>query len=376
MKSQHRPRHAKLLGASNGCILFSLALGVLGLPAQAQEFTGSGFASVILGKSLGQCTTTFLDAKYGDGCTRFVADWAHGGIYEDSWSAKPETRLGLQGVAKFSPQLSATGQVTARTAGDQHAALEWLYLTYQVSNEWTVQVGRKRLPLYYYSDFQDVGYAYNTIRPSPDVYGWDVVNYNGVSVSNTTAIGDWSVRSEVLYGSEKTKENASAKFFSPDPKTVEWKDIVNINAEVSKDWFTGRISYTRFNMQQTARNTGVVEITGGPAFELLGMAFNADVGNWIFRSELGTAKMKSKDVDARFSLASLGYRVGSLTWTGGISTYRDDFGRFTTYTGGLRYEVHKGAALKLQFDRIRDASPIGSVLGSSRLISASYDVMF
>lgn len=59
--------------------------------------------------------------------------------------------------------------------------------------EWKLQIGRKRLPLYYYSDFQDVGYAYNTVRPSPDVYGWDIVNYNGASLSTTRSLGDWTL---------------------------------------------------------------------------------------------------------------------------------------------------------------------------------------
>ncbi|MEF3019424.1 hypothetical protein V3478_33245, partial [Pseudomonas aeruginosa] len=86
-------------------------------------------------------------------------------------------RAGVQGEWQLDPQWSAVAQITARTLQDQHVKLEWAYVTYAPTPEWKLQVGRKRIPLYYYSDFQDVGFAYNTVRPSPDVYGWDVVNY-------------------------------------------------------------------------------------------------------------------------------------------------------------------------------------------------------
>ena len=48
-------------------------------------------------------------------------------------------------------------------------------------------MGRKRLPIYY-SDFQDVGFAYTWVRPPTDLYGWEIVSYNGV---NATYRGDW-----------------------------------------------------------------------------------------------------------------------------------------------------------------------------------------
>ena len=31
------------------------------------------------------------------------------------------------------------------------------YLSYEVNDNWTIQAGKKRLPLFYYSDFYDVG---------------------------------------------------------------------------------------------------------------------------------------------------------------------------------------------------------------------------
>ena len=45
-------------------------------------------------------------------------------------------------------------------------------------------------------------------------------------------------------------------------------------------------------------------------------------------------------------------------------------------TAVVRYEVHKGGALKLQFDRLREQTSGGPLLGNARVITATYDVTF
>ena len=375
--------------ASHSRLFMALSLGlgfVLGLASQqssAQEFSGSGFASLVVGRTTGDCVSSGLAPAFSNGCTRFIADWGHAGVYDDSLSAGPESRIGLQGTVKFNSSLSVTGQVTARALQDQHANLEWLYLSYQIAPEWSVQVGRKRLPLYYYSDFQDVGYAYNTVRPSPDVYGWDVVNYNGASLSYATDLGPWSLRTDLLFGGEKSSKNAYSRIYNDAPKTVEWSNIAGASMEVSRDWFTGRLSYVRSKFKQTDKDSGVVDVAeDGPAQEFLGLALNADVGSWIVRTEFGRATRKSLNYKAQFYLATLGYRLGDFTLTGGASSYQED-SYADSYTPvklrsqllALRYELHKGGALKLQFDRVTDSTATPGA-GSARVLSASYDMVF
>lgn len=369
----HRLRHAGWLLAAAGYVV----------PAHAVEFSASGFATVAVGKTSGACTTANVAPAYADDCTRFVTDWAHAGVYEGSWTAQPESRLGLQSTAKFSKELSATGQITSRALKDQHAQLEWLYLTYQPAPEWTIQAGRKRLPLYYYSDFQDVGYAYNLVRPTPDVYGWDIVNYNGISLARTATLGAWSVRAEALYGRESTNENKLLQIFMTAPQKITWSNIASMNVEFSRDWFTGRVSYTEFDHKDVDTDSGAVFAEGGARHKLLGVALNADIDDWIVRTEFGTAKRQSTEMDARFYLANVGYRLGNYTVTGGVSGYHENYfstgglnNKHRVLTAGVRYELHKGGALKLQFDKLTETTSGSPLLGSSRLITASYDVTF
>jgi hypothetical protein len=361
-----------------------MAAGLLcPVAAQAQEVSTSGFASLVLGRTSGGCTSSTLAPAFSSNCTRYIADWGHAGVYDEDASVRPETRAGLQATVKFNPQLSATTQVTTRTAKDQALNLEWLYLSYQLSPSVTLQLGRKRLPLYYYSDFQDVGYAYNTVRPSPDVYGWDVVNYNGASLSHSMEVAGWSVRSEVMLGTEKSRKNPYSRLFYEEPKDVKWGGIGGTTVEVSKDWFTARFSYARSNFEQTDHATGVVEVAAdGPKQDFIGLALNADLDDWTIRSELGQAKRESLGYKARFHLLTVGYRIGQFTVTGGLSGY-DETAYDSAYNPlklksqllALRYELHKGGALKLQIDKVKDNSAVTSV-GNTRLISGAYDLVF
>ena len=235
--------------AATSLVLFLL----LPVAASAQSFNWSGFATVVGGQTYGQCfpgnSPTFgLSPAYASSCTRYVADWSHDGVYTNNFSASQETRAGIQGTETFNSVISATAQITSRTNDNQHLNLEWAYLTFKLTPELTLQVGRKRLPMYYYSDFQDVGYAYNTIRPSPDVYGWDVVNYNGVSLDYTKEIGNWNTRSEVLFGQENSNFNPYFKVFTPAPQDVQWHNIVGLTTEANYDWFTARFSYFASNL--------------------------------------------------------------------------------------------------------------------------------
>lgn len=366
----------------------ALALVSFAAPASAQDFKLSGFASLVAGRTSGSCQPHALASRYDSTCTRTVVDWGHGGVVTDEWAIDVESRAGLQLDWKFSPQWSATAQVSARTLKDQALNLEWAYLTYAISPDWKLQVGRKRIPLYYYSDFQDVGYAYNTVRPTPDVYGWDVVNYNGASLSTTQSLGDWSLRAEAYGGSEKSRKNPYSRLFTDEPPDVTWSGIAGVSLELNRDWFTTRLSYTRTNFSIRDRATGerveLFDASTKAKQDFLGLALNGDWDEWQWRSEVGKARrMDAAGYDASFYLATLGRQFGTFTLTGGYSGYREktnfplDYSpvKLNTTSLTLRYELHKGGALKLQLDRVRDRSS-STFSGDAKGLHLAYDVVF
>ena len=232
----------------------ALAVGALcasGL-SQAVDFSYSGFGNITAGKVI---SAGGIDIGYPDGtqwnCPCLIADFSHGSVYEQKWSLAPESRVGLQGNWSFTSDLSFTAQAVARHAAQKaRADIEWAYLSYNLTPQLTVQLGRKRLPLFFYSDYQDVSYAYSWVRVPPDVYGWAVVNYNGANLTYRGDVAGWAVKSTVYAGKEHTKKNPIAKLETADPSDINWDSMWGVDLEINRDWFTARLALNKSKQQQ------------------------------------------------------------------------------------------------------------------------------
>lgn len=360
------------------------------LPAHAVEFESSGFASLVAGRSFGACVgDNTIGAKFAEPCTRFIADWSRAAVYSPSISLKPESRLGLQATARFDDTLSATTQLVARAVDGTKADLEWAYLTWKPAPAWTIQAGRKRLPLFYFSDFQDVGYAYSWLRPPPDVYGWDVVNYNGANASWQSTVGGFGVKADVFAGGEKSKDNAySTLMYSGEPKDVHWKDIRGAALEVSRDIYTGRVVYLSSRYQQRDRSTGSLDVlTSGREVGkqlIYGASFNIDADPWLLRSEYSVFDRSDFQYKAKAYMLAVGRRFDKLTPMLTLTGYKettpfpDDYAPLVMRSASLtlRYEVGSSSAIKLQWDRYLDRSPAGPFSGSASAVAIGFDTVF
>lgn len=361
-------------------------LGVTGLSAHAFEQKLSGFGTIAAGETFGACTQA-TTASFSEPCTRFIADWAHAGVYTPELSARAESRIGLQWTGTFTESLSATAQGVGRLTAGTKADVEWAYLTDKINSSWTLQIGRKRLPLYYYSDFQDVGYAYTMVRPSPDVYGWDVVNYNGANLDYAADFGAWSVRASLYGGNEDSRKNKYSTLVSSDPLDIKWKDIVGGSIEASRDWLTLRTSYTQSKMQSEDKLAGGQQMlpsgvmTGRQDF--YGIAAIVDYEDWLGRAELAASDRSDQGYKAHFLYVNAGRRFGDFTTMLQYSQYFESSTVGVAYapihnralSATLRYEVSKSSDLKLQFDRDIDTSSI-KYTGSANVLSLAYDFVF
>ncbi|MDZ7904218.1 MAG: hypothetical protein U5L01_17565 [Rheinheimera sp.] len=84
--------------------------------------------------------------------------------YDNSVDYKNESLFALQAQSELGNDLSVTAQLVSRGSDDFSLEFEWAFLTYQINDEWRVNAGRLRTPFYKYSDFRDVGYAYDWLR--------------------------------------------------------------------------------------------------------------------------------------------------------------------------------------------------------------------
>jgi hypothetical protein len=348
-------------------------------------FTYSGFASLVAGKVL---SGERQDPLNDYACPCFIADYGHGALYGPHWQVKQESKVGLQGTYTFSPTLSATAQVVGRGNDEIKVGLEWLYLSYDLTPNWTLQVGRKRLPIYYYSDFQDVGYAYTWVRPPADLYGWEISNYNGINVTYRGEWSGWSVKSNLLAGREDTKKNEMQRIYYETPQDVTWKRILGGDLVLNRDWFTTRLTYIQSDVQQWDHDTGE-RVTPDPSVDrkaekqkIYGISTNIDIDNWFVRTEYSVFDRSGYSYKSKAFMLGLGARFGDFTPMITKTRYKDrndyapdEVQHDSGWSATLRYELTPSTALKVQYDRFKDHSAYDYV-GSSKVMSFSLDTVF
>ncbi|MBR7801459.1 porin [Undibacterium fentianense] len=364
--------------------------GVSGV-SQAIDFTYSGFGNITAGRvfSAAGLETGFPDNTKWQ-CPCYIADYSHGSVYEKRWNFAPESRFGFQGTASFTDNFSFTGQLMARhAAGDADLAVEQAFFSYNISPKFTLQVGRKRLPLFFYSDFQDVAFAYNWARVPPDVYGWPVVNYNGANLTFRDDIGGWAVKSTVYVGKEHSKEVPIAKLGDPSRVDVEWDNMYGIDLELNRDWFTARAAINKSKQRRLRLGPNGLEQFSPDPVEFgksspqtySSLSLNVDRDNLVVRSEFSRVNAAPARGSYKGYLIGAGYRMGDFLPMLTVS-------RLNAYgsTGApeevdrnigvsMRYQLSDGSALKLQLDRSR-WDFLNGTDNTRKLITVSYDFTF
>lgn len=317
--------------------------------AQA-EISVTGFASVYGGKVL---SGTGVE-DFGLGPT-FLATYPTVGYYEDAWSFKPDSKYGLQFSSDLGQGLTATAQLVGRGADDYNAELEWAYLSYEFNDHWTIQAGKKRLPLYYYSDFFDVGYAYLWVRPPADNYTWQIFNYNGVNAQFNYQLGDWAVGGNLYTGREDDPNNKLlSEFFGSQPVREIWKDIMGGVLTLNRDWLDLRLTYMQYTNERYRNGERVLwdgKDTRDGTFK--GVAANIDYHDWLLLTEFNKLTLDSSDFDTY--MVSTGYRFDKFTPYVSYSDFYSDGGeKHNTTSLGFRWDFHSSAAFKLQYDKVED----------------------
>lgn len=343
------------------------------------EINFTGFASFNAAKVLSGTGVP----HYGIDEPTFLADYPIVSTYNEEWDFKPESLFGLQASADLYDGLTATAQIIGRGAYDFKPEFEWAYLSYEINESWTIQAGKKRLPLFYYSDFYDVGYAYVWMRAPADNYTWQIFNYNGANILYTGEIGDWSISANVYAGTEDDKENRLLGdfFFAAEVREI-WKDIIGGVFSLSYEWFEARLTHMQYTNERFV--DGDVVYWGGEdsrdgAFS--GAAFNFDFENWFILTELSRLDLEF-DGNLDTQMITAGYRFNDFTPFIAYSSMEQkgdgitDGENHNTTSVGLRWDFHSSAAFKVQYDKVEDNSYDFAVAGDSDSLSFGIDLVF
>lgn len=375
-------RQAIVLLCSSSVLLFYPAS-----QAQAEiTYNFNGFGTVAVGKVLSGDVADENYVSYQ--CPCFITDYNNGGIYEDNkgWRFDQESRLGVQLNVNFTDKLSFVTQVMAR-AVDSELSLEWAYLSYQLSDKFTLQAGRKRIPLYFYSEFQDVGFAYSWLRPPQTLYGWEASNYNGANIRYSDIIRDWNLTANIYAGKETVDDAPYNDLYDVVAQDSKWDKIRGLDIELNRDWFTARFIYMTSENSTTERPDSNAFYRPPTDQTVIGLSLNADFGDWFILSEMNVNKREDKadglTVRSPASMLAVGYRTGPWTpfvsWSrfwdksNDLELYEPE--RYTDTSFTLRYDLSNSSALKAQINRLQDKS-LYNFVGDSTVLAMSYDFIF
>lgn len=377
---------AKALLAS--CFLFTNS-GHAAFEVGNINFTGYG--SIVAGKTMGSDEV-------------FTADFYDVGQYTDQLSFKPESVLAIQANGQLSEKLSFTAQLVAKGVEDFQPEFDWYYLSYQATDDLKLMAGRRTIPMYYYSEFYEVGYAYSWMRPPANLYWWQITFFNGIHAEYNFTVGDLDTTFTGFYGNENSIDNVELNFYFPtySQNDENWKDIIGFNWTIYGDNYDLRFVYFNHGAERTQTTADGVPLSSDFSQNFFGVGGSVQFGNLSVLFDYNFVERDS-DVVANSAvnrteewptfLVSLVYNMDEyqpyVSFSRADHTRKDptndnlgsddEYEQHELISVGLRYNFAASAAFKVQLDQFDDQghSPRGwDFHGDSTTISAGIDFVF
>jgi hypothetical protein len=315
-----------------------------------------------------------------------------------------DTIVALQISKQINETTSATTQLVSRGTESYDTNSAWAYVTYAIDSDTDVRAGRLRTPFFYYSDFLEVGYAYNWVRPPEEVYSLDALaSVNGIDVTHRFNMGSTDGSVQTYFGRLDTSYAVIGEAYE-----LELKNFGGVVLNLNRGNFGTRLSYHRADVYGDLDATGTRALDGlvafatsvgrGDDFDITGQTtqFVEAAGTWengdyaviaeYTALRHGTASM----LDANAFLVTGAKRFGTTTVHATYTTRRDltDGDALQkslqtnaqvheqSYILGARYDYDTGTAFKFEV-QYQDEKTIGGVDGKSGMLySAAIDLVF
>lgn len=233
---------------------FAVCLGLLSVNVLANKIDFAGFASFVYSKTISD-------------------DSRHGALYSMSndGDMRDLSLLGLRiNTSTEQYGLSFTAQAVMYGRDDYKPEFDWAYATIDLGKGWDISLGRTRTPLFMYSSYQDVAYAYPWIKPPYSVYGIpQFKSVDGLKLRNQTTFGDWASDLQIWYG--MTRERLTENDLDTD---LELDNNTGVAWAVEREWLTLRAVYmqaktsvdVRTNPQLDTLLQGIDSLVTEPTF--------------------------------------------------------------------------------------------------------------
>lgn len=247
---------------------------------------------------------------------------ADGAGHTKAVSPEVDSRLGGQVTAFLTSELTAVVQVVLEQDHEDEylPTLEWAYLDYAFTPEFSVRAGRMPVGSFIVSDFRKVSFANPWMRPPPELYSLSPVT-SGEEVKATYSLhaGDWTSTLEASYG-------RSEGDFQGGSSTAE--RVWSLSNTVQQGGFTGRALFARGELDipvfdpffDAFRDFGPegeaiadrYEVDDTP-FQFASMGAEYDPGPWFGMVELGWADFNNVLGEKLAGYVTAGHRFGAFT---------------------------------------------------------------
>lgn len=322
---------------------------------------------------------------------------------------KNDTVLGLQISKQVNDSTTVTGQLVSRGTDDYQTEAAWAFLTYAANDDLDLRMGRLRVPAFYYSDFLEVGYTYNSIRPAEEVYRIPFSSIDGVDLAQRFSSGDIDGTVQIYYGRYQGDFESNGTVYDAD-----FRNVTGISVSANMGNFGSRLSYNQgeLNLGSPApAGTGLAVVQGSANFLASGdlnaakdfnisgqtssfieAALTYDDGTYSVLAEWTAFDHETSVLlDDQAWMVSAAMRMGEFTPHVRYSTQKDEFDSGvegdiqkqlgleadeSSITLGLRYDYDSSTALKFEIQNNDEKTIEGADGDSATLYSVAVDLVF
>lgn len=276
-----------------------------------------------------------LGAVYGERGIEFQRDVSQPGTFNNRWSWKADSLLGVQADTSLTQTLHATLQLVLKERGDSapDEVVEWAFLRYRPAQPWIFRAGRLGTDFYLLSEYRNVSFAYLWQRPVTEFYGMLVVpHFDGADATHLLPLdGGGSLRFKVFGG----RANSTIALNDTDSAELELSPLWGGSIAFESERWRAQTSFARvtFSSDPAFVRPLLEGLTAAPAivwpqsadlrdtlrmdgkaisFYSAGVAYSDD--HWRVQSEIG--RLDSNWASLRSVLSgyvSLGWHTGTVT---------------------------------------------------------------
>lgn len=324
-----------------------------------------------------------------------------------------DTNMGLQISKPLTERTQATVQAMARAENDYAVETTLAFLSHSLSDSTELRAGRLRVPFFYYSEFLDVGYAYNWVSPPTDVYAIPFDDYDGIDITHRFAIGNNDAQVQINSGRRHKDLNLFGESYEAELDKIQGMSFTlysgdfthragyqqtSLNIELNTEGDLRRVDLAQLAASAVGTSNGISEdVIDDFNFEdkltrYFNLASTYDNGDYSFVVEGTYLDYESGLLIDNFAwLASAAKRFGDLTLHATYSTSRDRVdggekgelqkllnlqGEDDSVTLGMRYDLDAATALKFEMTHHDEETNRGQPGRSANLYRLALQLVF